>query len=292
MQNLFIRPFEALFPYIRQYIYIRADGSTDVMTPPEGDHHFVDGLHVEKVLPHSGHLLFVRGAEVRYGDVENHADCIYIGGPHRVTRDLVTLHGWFEALMVEFLPGGMRSLLGYDMSLLKDRILTTDMLADELLHQVGLQVAKLGTATEAAALLDSFFLTRLNPDYARNEVVIARVINALDESCASLSVAEMASIACMSDRQFRRVFSEYVGFTPKEFIRIERFHLTLRYMQMLAHHPKTAGQPIDLMSVVVRYGYYDLSHLATEFRALGCTTPNQFHRLGIPIQTDFSIFFA
>ena len=98
----------------------------------------------------------------------------------------------------------------------------------------------------------------------------------------------MASVACLGERQFLRVFRTYVGIPPKQFIRLRRFHRTIQTMQQTA----AKGQPIDLMTVALQHGYYDLSHMALEFQQMGCVSPSHFRMLGIPLTADFSIFFA
>lgn len=288
MQNQFFLPAEPLRPYIQQYIYIRADGSTDQMAPPEGDEHFVDGCHVEKLLPNVGMLLMVRGAEIRIDGEVHRDDTIFIIGPYTRTLDIITLHGWFEALTIVFKTGGMRAVLGYDLGAMKNKVCTTDLLGDCNLHDLGELIRKQSTPDICAPMLDAFFLARLNPVYTRYSHTISKVLEAVGKSRGCLSVADMASAACLSERQFRRIFSEYIGLSPKEFIRVWRFHQTLQHMQRVAH----TGQNIDLLEVAARFGYYDVSHMAGEFRALGCTTPSQFQRLGIPIQEDFSFFFG
>ena len=60
MQFEIIQPTEALRPYITRYVFVRADGSTDTMTPPQDDPRFVDGKHVQPLLPNYGSLIFMR----------------------------------------------------------------------------------------------------------------------------------------------------------------------------------------------------------------------------------------
>ena len=103
-----------------------------------------------------------------------------------------------------------------------------------------------------------------------------------------MSAAEMASVACLGERQFLRVFRNYVGIPPKQFVRLRRFHKTLQTMQQQAASSKN----IDLMSVALEHGYYDLSHMALEFQQMGCVSPSHFRMVGIPLTPDFSIFFA
>ena len=98
----------------------------------------------------------------------------------------------------------------------------------------------------------------------------------------------MASIACLGERLFLRVFRNYVGIPPKQFVRLRRFHRTIQDMQQQA----AQGGSIDLLATVLRHGYYDLSHAALEFQQMGCVSPGQFRMLGIPLSEDFSVFFA
>ena len=63
---------------------------------------------------------------------------------------------------------------------------------------------------------------------------------------------------------------------------------TPKQVQQLAH----AGEPIDLLSIALAHGYYDLSHMALEFQQMGCVLPSHFRALGIPLSEDFSVFFA
>ena len=58
-----IQPTEALRTYISRYVFVRADGSTDTMTPPADDQRFVNGKHVQPLLPNYGSFIFMRNAE-------------------------------------------------------------------------------------------------------------------------------------------------------------------------------------------------------------------------------------
>ena len=64
MQHQIIQPAEALRPYIYRYVFVRAEGSTDTMTPPADNPRFVNGKHVQPLLPNYGSLIFLRNATV------------------------------------------------------------------------------------------------------------------------------------------------------------------------------------------------------------------------------------
>lgn len=279
-------PAEVLRPYISRYVFVRAEGSTNTMTPPTDDPRFVNGKHVQPLLPNYGSFIFVRNAVVEIGGKQSGE--LMLLGANQTTLGLTTLSGWFEGMMMDFEPGGMHVLTGIDLQQLSGKVLTARESGDEGLIHLNQIFQTSPKAEEIAPQLDAFFLGRLplreNSLYAR----IRKVIAACDEAKGNISAVEMASIACLGERQFLRVFRNYVGIPPKQFVRLRRFHRTIQDMQQQA----AQGKSIDLLATVLRHGYYDLSHAALEFQQMGCVSPGQFRMLGIPLTEDFSVFFA
>lgn len=281
-----LSPTEALRPYISRYVFVRAEGSTDTMTPPNDDPRFVNGKHVQPLLPNYGSFIFVRNAVVEIGGKQSGE--LMLLGANQKTLGLTTLSGWFEGMLMDFEPGGMHVLTGMDWQQLAGKVLTAHESGDEgliLLDQIFQSSSK---AEEIAPQLDAFFLGRIPQKPDVNYARLRKVISACDEAKGNISAAEMASVACLGERQFLRVFRQYVGIPPKQFVRLRRFHRTLQDMQLQA----SKGASIDLLATVMRHGYYDLSHAALEFQQMGCVSPGQFRMLGIPLTQDFSAFFA
>ncbi len=286
MQFEIIQPTEALRPYITRYVFVRADGSTDTMTPPQDDPRFVDGKHVQPLLPNYGSLIFMRNVLTDFNGVL--ADGLTLLGANQKTIGLTTLKGWFEGMLLDFEPGGMYALLHIDLQQLAGKVLTAAAYGDEGLLQLDSVFKQIESAPEIARLIDAFFLGHLPHKEDLNYSRLRKVIAACDEAKGNISAAQMAGVACLGERQFLRVFKTYVGIPPKQFIRLRRFHRTIQQMQQTAH----AGQPIDLLSVALTHGYYDLSHMALDFQQMGCVSPRHFRALGIPLSADFSVFFA
>lgn len=281
-----LSPTEALRPYISRYVFVRAEGSTDTMTPPNDDPRFVNGKHVQPLLPNYGSFIFVRNAVVEIGGKQSGE--LMLLGANQKTLGLTTLSGWFEGMLMDFEPGGMHVLTSMDWQQLAGKVLTAHESGDEgliLLDQIFQSSSK---AEEIAPQLDAFFLGRIPQKPDANYARLRKVISACDEAKGNISAAEMASVACLGERQFLRVFRQYVGIPPKQFVRLRRFHRTLQDMQLQA----SKGASIDLLATVMRHGYYDLSHAALEFQQMGCVSPGQFRMLGIPLTQDFSAFFA
>lgn len=279
-------PTDALRPYISRYVFVRAEGSTDTMAPPSDDPRFVNGKHVQPLLPNYGSFIFVRNAVVEIGGKQSGE--LMLLGANQTTLGLTTLSGWFEGMMLDFEPGGMHVLTGIDLQQLSGKVLTAHESGDEGLIHLDQIFRSSPNAEEIAPQLDAFFLGRIPQKTDVNYARLRKVIAACDEEKGNISAAEMASVACLGERQFLRVFRNYVGISPKQFVRLRRFHRTLQDMQLQA----SKGASIDLLATVMRHGYYDLSHAALEFQQMGCVSPGQFRMLGIPLTQDFSVFFA
>jgi len=281
-----IQPTEVLRPYITRYVFVRAEGSTDTMTPPDDDPRFVNGKHVQPLLPNYGSLVFMRNV---VADVDGTlSDGLTLIGANQMTIGLTTVSGWYDGMLLDFEPGGMYALLGIDLQQVAGKVLTAKDYGDQGLMQLDYLFKHTERPEEVARLIDAFFLGHLPHKEDFNYTRLRKVIAACDEAKGNISAAEMASVACLGERQFLRVFRTYVGLPPKQFIRLRRFHKTLQHMQREA----AEGKPVDLMQIALQHGYYDLSHMALEFQQMGCVSPSHFRMLGIPLTDDFSIFFA
>lgn len=281
-----LQPAEALRPYITRYVFVRAEGSTDTMAPPTDDPRFVNGKHVQQLLPNYGSLIFQRNVTTDInGTISNGLTLL---GANQTTIGITTLSGWYEGMMLDFEPGGMHALLHINLQQLSGQVLTAQSYGDEGLLQLDHIFQSTSQAEQIAPLIDAFFLGHLPYKDDINYTRLRKVIATCDEAKGNISAAEMASVACLGERQFLRVFRQYVGISPKQFVRLRRFHRAIQTMQRTAAN----GRPIDLMTIALQHGYYDLSHMALEFQQMGCVSPSHFRMLGIPLSADFSIFFA
>ena len=76
-------------------------------------------------------------------------------------------------------------------------------------------------------------------------------------------VPALAATVGLGDRQLRRRFTAAVGYGPKTFARVARFHRALALLR--------AGEPPAAAAFAA--GYADQAHMTREMRALGGRTP-------------------
>lgn len=167
---------------------------------------------------------------------------------------------------VEFHPAGVHAFFKEDTSEFVDRQLSAvELGADFLLFER--QFADVHNPHDYTRIADAFFLQRLAEIGRAEDINMQRMMRVFGyietHHPVDIRLADLAAEACVCPRQFNRIFVEYIGLTPKEYIRIYRFHTAL---MALREHPAHT----TLMELAWDNGYYDLKHMNTDFRDI-CT---------------------
>ena len=102
-------------------------------------------------------------------------------------------------------------------------------------------------------------------------------INTIKSYKGNISINELSSLYCMSQRQFERKFKDLSGFNPKTFASIIRFEECIKYAYL---------QKQSLTELALFAGYYDQSHMIRDFRKFTGKNPKEY------FFEDHSIFFA
>ena len=97
---------------------------------------------------------------------------------------------------------------------------------------------------------------------------IAHSIQLIDQAKGEVGIESLASAACFGRKQYERVFSRYIGTTPKKFLR------TIRLQHAIYLRSKDAS--VNLTDLTYISGYYDQSHMINDFQKLTGMTPTQY----------------
>ena len=180
----------------------------------------------------------------------------------------------------------------------QDDYQTPEQLGDAEFIDVCRRVHEVSDMDERVKILDDFFLKRL-AELPEEDVNLIRLQHVFDEivpvdgSVAlppidrdDFSTSDLASAACLSQKQFTRVFNKYMGMNPKTYLRLLRFHRALRELQQ-------ADETTSLTDVAYRCGYYDLPHMTADFNDICGFAPSQLkdNHSGLTetFGTDFNI---
>jgi AraC-like DNA-binding protein len=115
-------------------------------------------------------------------------------------------------------------------------------------------------------LLDAFFIERLVVGEVDARVTAA--VEAIFASGGTLSVTAIARRAASSERTLGRLFSRWVGLTPKRFARIVRFQHALR---------RAEGE-VEWAALADELGYFDQAHLINDMQELFGAAPGAVRR--------------
>lgn len=234
-------PSAALQPFVDYHWVVEWDMGA---RPPE----------VQRVLPYpNAHLVFDRGQTAIHGVVR--------GAFER------KVEGAGRVLGVRFKPGGLRPFLAQPLARLADRT----MPVDEVLGIAGAEaeLRVLGQESDEAmvAAADSMLAHAL-PAPDERALLAAEAVRAAAAEHGPISVAALSAQLGVEERSLQRLFSNYVGVSPKWVI--QRFRLQEAAWQL------AQAAPADLAALAVRLGFFDQAHFTRSFSKLVGQSPLEY----------------
>lgn len=209
---------------------------------------------------------------------------------------VVCQEGRFDVFGVEFVPFCSRVFFRTEM---QGIYASPEELDDEEFVALSQKVHEAGSTEERVGLLDDFFLSRL-AEFPEGDVNMERLNDVFDDIVPTdgttarpphyqeeFSPADLASTACLSQKQFTRVFSKYVGMNPKSYLRLLRFHKALQKLRA-----SSAGTGPSQTEIAYDCGYYDSSHMISDFRDICGYSPSELVDTGTELTEAFGQQFS
>lgn len=260
----FIQPTPILAPFVKHYWILDIDGVIPVservvptgfiqMVFHRGDR--MNSLADDKLQPQS----FICGQSTGFTD---------LASTGKVNMIVVVFHPFGAKA---FFPRPMNEFYGIDVSI--------GDLSDKALNELEDRVYNEADNNKAISLIESGLISRLRKFDSHNQKRMTEVIKAINFRHQP-SIASLSETACLSYKQFKRIFTEYIGTNPKEFTRIVRFQ---RALYILQNTPD-----INITELAFDCGYYDQPHLIKEFKAFSGYTPPKFMSVCTPYSDYFS----
>lgn len=213
--------------------------------------------YVAESLPHPNvHLIFENGSSVVAG-VQTHKFSRLLQGQSRVFG-------------VKFRPGGFRPFLDIPVSKLADRIIPALRIFGRDLapfEEIALSSCKENDKVHAA---DVFFHARMpKPDPAVR--LAGQLVDRILQEPEIKTVGDLARSTGMGKRSLQRLFSEYVGASPKWVIRRYRLHEVIEKFN--------SGRKLDWAQLALDLGYFDQAHLINDFKSIVGFPPSEYRKL-------------
>jgi AraC-like DNA-binding protein len=118
------------------------------------------------------------------------------------------------------------------------------------------------------------FLRHQSPEPDQNLGLLNRLVDRIIADRAILKVEDVASYFNLSPRTLQRLFSQYVGVSPKWVIQRYRLHEAAEQL---------AARPVaDWSKMAQDLGYFDQAHFIKDFKTVVGTTPAEYARHNEP----------
>ena len=177
-----------------------------------------------------------------------------------VTLDINKSH---KAVRVGFHPGGLYRLLGISMAEMIDgNYDAADIFGNEL-REVDEKLQEAAGFDEINEVIEKFLLQKVS-GLKRLLPFDAAMLELLRYN-GNVSIEQIASLACLSLRQFERVSKERIGLPPKLFARLARFSRAYRMRENFSN--------LSWTNIAHECGYFDQMHFIRDFKEFAGVAP-------------------
>lgn len=262
----FYKPCKLLQPYVRYYWVFKSNQLLNTPTFPIGCPQIIFHKQVPLYIP----------------ELNTTQDRVTISGQVNFSSHLYA-DGNLEMIVVVFHPHAMSMFLNIPISLFYNQEVSGYSIENRSLKELADRVSECGDNTICVHYIEEWLLSQI----VNNSSNIAYQIERIDATIRriyavpQISVTELSSIACLSKKQFERLFNSFVGINPKEYTRIVRFQKALEQMQ---HH----FVEINQAQIAYASGYADQSHFIREFKKFSGYTPMSLLKVSNPYSDLFT----
>ncbi|MCA9757484.1 MAG: AraC family transcriptional regulator [Candidatus Eisenbacteria bacterium] len=192
-----------------------------------------------------------------------------LAGPSRA-RFQRELEGEGRVFAVKFRPGGFRPFLGAPVARLADTVVPGETVFGPDFLALVEAIEAASTVDERVERIEPFLRARSGPHDPMVEVV-SSLVDEIAREPGLTKVQDVASRAGVGTRTLQRLFSEYVGVSPKWVLQRYRLHEAA---------DRLLAGTTDLATLALDLGYSDQAHFVRDFRLVVGETPGTYARRG------------
>lgn len=173
-----------------------------------------------------------------------------------------------EMLTVFFQPYAAKIIMNIPSQEFFNDNVDLDSLGNAAFKELKARVLDADTTDECIDMIEEFLLRQITQNQASPYLLPLTKSFELLTSNPEARIEHLANAACLGERQFRRIFTDHVGVSPKQLQRTQRFHLATNDII------RTNGGNIE--DIVIKYGYTDYSHFNKDFHDIAGLSPTEY----------------
>lgn len=245
-------PNPLLRPYIRHYLSLR-------MGEIKGAQHFLLPAKTEEgIFINTGNESAITREGNAGGDISGNPFCCKIRGAVAQASLRIHLATELEMFVIAFHPGGLHKFFGLPATEIANAYTPAQWVLGAEWEEMGIRIRETRSFAEQVRMAEKQLLSNF-PGICDRVTSIEPVMAQLKNG-RLLRVEEMARLACLSERQFRRRFMEQVGISPSRFSSICRLQQVVQARRL---NPQQSWR-----SLAFEWGYTDQSHLLRDLKNL------------------------
>jgi len=268
-------PHPALLEYVLNLSTVDAllpNGMTNVVTP-------YPATPFQSLFFYCGHPVSMSRTGV--GDFVQQPN-IVLTGP-QFSRVNVKVTSQLRAIRVDFVPGGMYRMLGIPMNELFDAGFDALDFFDANMKTINEQLQQIANLEEGKNIVEKFLLSKVTN--GKEILPLDYAIRSLLNSNGNMAIEKIASLACLSLKQFERKCQERIGMNPKMYARILRFSKAYRMHEAFPNLP--------WIKIAYEAGYFDQMHMIRDFKVFAGVNPSVIEQqlLSTPLRMQKDLRF-
>lgn len=134
------------------------------------------------------------------------------------------------------------------------------------LGETGRRVAEAPGLQERLKIIEDFIVRRLHTLNQRHFAMVRKSVELLSLNTHESGISKVANELFIGNRQFERLFKDYVGLSPERYAGIVRFNKALSLFD----------SPLNLTEIALESGYYDQAHFIRDFRRITGGSPSVY----------------
>ena len=177
-----------------------------------------------------------------------------------------------DILTIRFRPLGIPKLTGINMEYIANGGVAVEDVWFKDFESLYDQMLSAHSIEKAVDILEKYLIAK------KNSIVLSNrknhILNALDtiwKRQGNVRIKELQYHANVSIKTLERTFTDHIGIMPKQYSRLVRYNAVKNFFN---RHSEIN----DLNAVALHFGYFDCSHLISEFKEYSGFTPKEFYK--------------
>ena len=228
----FYKPCKELQPYVRYYWVFKSNQPLNILTFPIGCPQIIFHKQTPLYIPE----LKTTQSEFTISGQVNYPSHLYADGN-------------VEMIVVVFQPYVLKAFLNLPISLLHNQEVSGYDLENKHLKQLAAQIFDCGNTNLCISLIEQCLLSQIaDVLISKTAYNIKRITAAIKRLFAmpAISVTELASVTCLSKKQFERLFNEMVGAKPQRIRKSSSFPEIIEIVAALLRRYKSGSIGISM----------------------------------------------